>query len=303
MTNRESLQLAAFERTLTLLGRNNALINGIIKLMATKTELETSINAIRAINLEEEKGSQGAIIEFGAARTKLIDCTTTVQGTLIAFATGENNLVLLNSANFSVTHLTQSNHEGLYDKCKKILEIALPHKTVLGTDYKLPATAFDQLTAALEAYKLALPDKGLAKMQGVANTRKRKEAFDAASDVMDKLDNFMLIFRNTQPEFYSAYTDASHIGGRKYKKAGKTLVGGQVVDFETHQVIADAKISVVLQQSETYSGADGNFSLEIPTPGEITIKAEKAGYKLWEEDIIIEDEENVTMLVEMEKGE
>jgi hypothetical protein len=41
--------------------------------------------------------------------------------------------------------------------------------------------------------------------------------------------------------------------------------------------------------------------IKIPTPGEITIKAENAGYTLWEEDIIIEDEENVTMLVEMEK--
>ena len=41
--------------------------------------------------------------------------------------------------------------------------------------------------------------------------------------------------------------------------------------------------------------------IEIPITCELTIKAEKAGYTLWQVDIIIEDEENVTMLVEMEK--
>lgn len=301
MTNRESLQLAAFERTLTLLGRNNTLIQGITKLMETKTALETSIDAIRVINLEEEKGSDGAFIGFDTARTSLINCTTAVQGALIAFATGENNLVLLNAANFGVSHLKQSNHEGLYDKCKKILEFALPNKIILSSDYQLPATAIDQLAAALETYKLALPDKGLAKKESVANTRKRREAFEMAASIMEKLDNFMLMFRSTKPMFFKAYTDASHIGGRKNKKTSKTLVTGQVIDFETHAAIADAKISMVLQQSETFSGIDGNFSLEIPTPGEITIKAEKTGYKLWEDDIIIEEGESVTVLVEMEK--
>ncbi len=32
-------------------------------------------------------------------------------------------------------------------------------------------------------------------------------------------------------------------------------------------------------------------------------KAEKAGYTLWEDNIIIEEGESVTMLVEMELGE
>ncbi|MFA5300745.1 MAG: carboxypeptidase-like regulatory domain-containing protein, partial [Lutibacter sp.] len=83
----------------------------------------------------------------------------------------------------------------------------------------------------------------------------------------------------------------------------ETLVTGQAVDFETHEAIAETKISIVLQQAETYSGADGNFSLAIPVPGEITIKAEKQGYTLWEEDLIIGQGESMTVLVEMEKGE
>ncbi len=42
--------------------------------------------------------------------------------------------------------------------------------------------------------------------------------------------------------------------------------------------------------------------IEIPITCELPIKAEKAGYKLWEEDIIIEEGESMTILVEMEKG-
>jgi|JFJP01.2.fsa_nt_gi hypothetical protein len=42
------------------------------------------------------------------------------------------------------------------------------------------------------------------------------------------------------------------------------------------------------------------LSIEIPTAGEITFKAEKAGYTLWEEYLIIAENETVTMLMEME---
>jgi hypothetical protein len=303
MTNRESLQLAAFERTLTLLGNNNSIIQNITKLTETKTALNTAINAIRVINVEEEKGSGGAIGEFNAARIRLIDYTIAVQGALIAYATGENNHAMLEAANFSVSRLKQSSHESLYDKCKVIHELALPNKVKLNSDYQLPTTSIDQLATALETYKLALPDKGLAKKENVANTKKRKEAFELASGIMEKLDKFMLMFRSTQPVFYNAYLDASHIGGRQHKKPNnKTSVTGQVVDFETHEAIAEAKIAVVLQPSETYSDADGKFSIEIPVAGEITLKAEKAGYKLFEENLIVEEGESVTLLVEMEKG-
>jgi uncharacterized protein YpbB len=156
----------------------------------------------------------------------------------------------------------------------------------------------------LDNYRLALPKKDLVKKGSVANTKRRNEAFEQTSDIMAKLGNVLLMLRSVQPQFYESYLAAAHIGGYRSKKAkNQTLVTGQVVDFETHAAIADAKISVVLQQSETYSGADGNFSLAIPTPGEITIKAEKDGYTLWEDDIIIEAGESMAVLVEMEKGE
>jgi len=45
------------------------------------------------------------------------------------------------------------------------------------------------------------------------------------------------------------------------------------------------------------------FVSKIPVAGEITLKAEKAGYKIFEENLIIETGESVTLLVEMEKGE
>ncbi len=51
------------------------------------------------------------------------------------------------------------------------------------------------------------------------------------------------------------------------------------------------------------NAADGNFSLAIPTSGEITLQFAKAGYTHWEDDIIIEAGESMAVLVEMEKGE
>jgi hypothetical protein len=47
----------------------------------------------------------------------------------------------------------------------------------------------------------------------------------------------------------------------------------------------------------------GKFNTEIPFAGEITLKAEKAGYTLFETDLIIEAGKSVTLLVEMEKGD
>ena len=48
--------------------------------------------------------------------------------------------------------------------------------------------------------------------------------------------------------------------------------------------------------------AQCKFNLIIQIPSETTIKVEKAGYKLFETDLIIEVGESRTLLVEMEKG-
>ena len=47
----------------------------------------------------------------------------------------------------------------------------------------------------------------------------------------------------------------------------------------------------------------GKFNSKTPIAGEITLKTEKTGYKLWKDDLIFEAGESVKMLVEMEKGE
>ena len=304
MTNRETFQLAAFERTLALMDKNLTIIDDIPKIMAAKSDLAASINNIQLKIAEGVKGLGGAYVNFNEAKSKLLTTTLAVQGALIAYATGENKNELLKDIGISATSIKHLNNESLYGNCKYLYDLALPLKAALIADYKLPATATDQLSAALEAYRKALPDKGLAKKESAANTKARREAFEQTTDIMTRLGNLLLMFRSTQPDFYESYLNAAHIGGyHSKKKQNQTLVTGQVVDFETHAVIADAKISVVLQQSETYSGTDGNFSLAIPTPGELTIKAEKAGYTLWEDNIIIEEGEVVTMLVEMELGE
>lgn len=304
MTNREAYQLAAFERTLALMDKNLPIIDDVPKIMAAKNDLATSINNIQTINARGVQGLGGAYVNFNEAKSKLLTTTLAVQGALIAYATGENKNDLLKNVDISATFLKQSNNEMLYGNCKYLYDLALPLKAALIADYQLPATMTDQLNAALEAYKKALPDKGLAKKESTANTKARKEAFEQTTDIMTRLGNLLMMFRSTKPEFYESYLETAHIGGYpSKKKQQQTLVTGQVVDFETHAIIAGAKISIVLQQSETYSGTDGNFSLAIPTPGELTIKAEKAGYTLWEDDIIIEEGEVMTVLVEMEVGE
>jgi hypothetical protein len=304
MTNRKSLSLAAFERTLAVLDQNLPLIEGIPAIMEVKGTLATAINNIRLINVEVEKGVGGSYINFKEAKNNLIEATLAVQGALIAYATVQNNNDLLQMADIGLSLLKRTGNEALYDKCKLIHDLALPFKVVLASDYQLNESGFVQLATVLDNYRLALPKKDLVKKGSVANTKRRNEAFEQTSDIMAKLGNVLLMLRSVQPQFYESYLAAAHIGGYRSKKAkNQTLVTGQVVDFETHTAIADAKISVVLQQAETYSKNDGNFTLEIPTPGEVTIKAEKAGYTLWEDDIIIETGESMAVLVEMEKEE
>ena len=304
MNDRQNLQIAAFERTLLLLSRNLPIIQNSAVIMETKSALDESINAIRIINAKEVRGIGGTMDDFSDTKTLLTNTTIAVQGPLLAYAIAEDNNVILNAAKFGVSNLQRLSQEDFYDTCNEIYNLALPLKVKLTTTYNLPEATLTNLKTALDAYQQALPDKGLAKKNKTANTKKRNVAFENTTHIMIKLGLLMLMYRTTHPEFYQSYLDAAHIGGYSHKKKQyKTLVTGQAVDFETHEAIANAKISVVLQQSETYSAADGNFSLAVPTAGEITIKAEKAGYTLWEDDIIIENGENVTLLVEMEKEE
>lgn len=303
MNDRENLQLAAFERTLALLNNNLTIIQNIAAITETKNALDNVITQIRLLNIEEEKGMGGAMGSFMDAKNDLINTTLAVQGALIAYAIAENNHALIEAIDFGASYLRKASHQAMYDKCKVVYDLALPFKVALSTGYQLPQTTTEHLGIALETYRLALPNKDLAKQETAAKTKKRKTAFAKASEIMSKLGKLMLMFRSVQPEFFESYQEASYIGGYSSKKAkNQTFVTGQAVDFETHEAIAGAKISVVLQQAETFSGVDGNFSLAIPTPGEITIKAEKAGYNVWEDDIIIELGETVTVLVEIERN-
>ena len=168
MTNRESLQLAAFERALALMDQNLPIIQGIPAIMESKVTLLASIKNIRLINVEVEKGVGGIYINFNEAKNTLIEVTLAVQGALIAYCIVQNNNDLLQKVSFSLTEIKNSGNEGIYDKGKLIHDLALPLNAVLTDEYQMPETMISQLNTALDEYERMLPLKGLTKQESVA---------------------------------------------------------------------------------------------------------------------------------------
>ena len=75
------------------------------------------------------------------------------------------------------------------------------------------------------------------------------------------------------------------------------------MDFETHDALAGVTVKILGQEFEMVTGADGKFLLKVKNPGKIIIRAEKEGCTPWEDELIMEAGDVLTLLIEMEKIE
>jgi hypothetical protein len=134
-----------------------------------------------------------------------------IAGAVAAYAHKINNHELLTRVDTSLSILASGRGQNSSDKCKDILSAAKANLTVLG-DYDVKQGDLDNLSQLIDAYDLLAPAPQVARASSKSTSQALDAAFDKADGILNNsLDNLMLRFEDTQPEFFRDYMNARQI--------------------------------------------------------------------------------------------
>ncbi len=189
--------------------------------------------------------------------------------------------------------------------CNILIQKAGANLTNL-TDYGITQASIDAFKALVEQYQELVASPRLATSQRkTAGGLLTQHIHEAKLILKERVDVDAEHFATANPEFYSLYKNMRNIPDYGTRKKGQatTTINGDCVDFESHNALAGVIVKILGQNAEMVTGTDGKFSLKITNPGEVVLRAEKEGYTPWEDDLMMEAGDVLTILIEMEKIE
>ena len=189
-------------------------IPGFVKLQGN---LATEIAFIKTSAPKIVRRKTGSADDKQAARLAMCKAALILAGAVAAYAHDVANHELLVRVTTTLTALMSGRGQDSYDKCEDILSAATANLTVL-TDNAVVQADLDDLQRLLDEFEELLPQPRVA----ISSAKSTGQAIDASLDRIDGilnngLDNLMLKFEDTNPDFYNDYTNAriiiDHPGG------------------------------------------------------------------------------------------
>ena len=178
---------------------------GFVKLQGN---LATEIGFITQNAPQTLRHKTGSAEDKEAARLALCKAALIIAGAVAAYAHETGNHELLVRVDTTLTLLTSGRGQDSYSKCEDIHSAATANLAALG-DYGVAQAGLDNLQQLLDDYEELLPQPQVA----IGSAKSAGQAIDASLDRMDGilnngLDNLMLKYEDSNPDFYRDYTNA-----------------------------------------------------------------------------------------------
>jgi len=192
-----------------------------------KTEVETMDATVTAIEDKDKmlKGSESVSEEKLQTKELLLDTTLVICGVGIAYAAQIKDAGLKAMFNFTKSDLKEGNEKEIYTRCVGIGKAAEPILDKL-LPFNLPP---DQLTVQAEAasaFDKLIPAPREARTADKSIKEEMKILFKECDTLLNvRLDNMMLVYRKSYPDFYLEYTNARQIGGWSKGKGENAPMG------------------------------------------------------------------------------
>ena len=147
------------------------------------------------------------------ARDNMLNLAQLVCNLGITYASSTSDKELMPKFNFSPSELKEGLEKEVSKRCDDISKAALPILDKL-IDLGMPADQLDKLNVAVTDYQavISLP-------QSIINASKSAKEdmlkyIAVCDDILKlRLDKMMLLFKDTNPDFYNEYFNARYIGG------------------------------------------------------------------------------------------
>jgi|GEM_PF-1052724 hypothetical protein len=248
---------------------------------------------------------RGHAMDKEASRYEISATAFQISGQLSSYAKSISNNKLLKAVDYTSSQLNGMRDTTLTGACNILIKYATDNLDAL-EDYEITQAVIDSFRTSVNQYQALVASPRIAVSERKAAGGMLSQTIRETKLILkERLDLDAEHFKTINPEFYSFYKSAHDIPDYGTRKKGQkdTIINGECVDFETHNAKAGVTVKLLGQGVEMVTGVDGKYSLKVITPGEVILRAEMEGCIPWEDDLIVEKGDVLTILIEMEKIE
>lgn len=211
-----------------MLAANKSQWEAVQAIGTTIQAFEALLDEINACNLITGNNKKGETVQKKDLRMRIIERTMQVSSMLYALILQTNETYTGAKLDYTKTNLVKMRDMHLMVICETIIAQATAHLALLATA-DITAADIQSLSADIRTFAGLLPRQRLSVTGRKVTNENLKNLFAQADALLkNQLDRFMLRYKQTQPEFYSAYKNSRHVinyGVRHTKGKSEEKVG------------------------------------------------------------------------------
>ncbi len=289
--------------------------HGGITIAALAEYLETlaiTNSQIQEISRMQETETSGVAANKKQIRINLNTKVSDSARKLIAFATLNNNLILLAEVNYSESEFKNfidneipEKAQLIHSKAQEYLEELIPFGIAEETQLILQD--------AINEFREVINAPRISKMAKSQATKELVVLFKTAEDAIEKIDSIVELVRYTEPYFYNGYRLARKI---VITSSGKLAVKGLVTDAQSGEPLKGVTITFMHNGESTpaalaangepvvtkISAAKGGFNIKSLPAGVYRVSFKKMGYTEQFATVNVNDGELTTVDVALNKN-
>jgi hypothetical protein len=213
-------KLRMFESVYLVLTNHSQIFSQLTDLVANQQRLNDGIQQIAQYRQVQETDNSGLTETKIGLRANLITRELQLSAALKSYAISTNNKELKTKADYTKSNLSQAADPVLYDIGILLVNLATPLQPELNKYFITPEKLAEANTL-LADFHAAIPQKRVANSVSKVSTLNIGEIFNAISKMLkEETDVLMLLFAESEPDFYNAYKNARLI--LDYTGRGKT---------------------------------------------------------------------------------
>lgn len=186
---------------------NTPMVNAVNEMISLRDQLETQV-------LIQIDNTKGVAMSTKDLKEIMISKAIDVGGVVRGYAFDINDKKLAEQLNYSKSKIINKRDMLAVEDCKHIYDIAnnlVATKPIIAT-YQINAAKLADLKTSIDNYKTAIDTPRQATDVGSGATKKIKELIKKFDNLLNnRIDNLMLMYRVTNPDFYEAYVQSRMI--------------------------------------------------------------------------------------------
>ena len=210
-----------FETVDSVLDKNSSLFESMPELVSAHRMLKEGKTLILQYRQVQEAETSGLTTTKENVKTDFINSILKFSAALRAYATSTKNEDLKAKAHYVSSELKKVPDPILFDIGTLLFKLADPIKTAL-TKYSIGEDEIAEMKTLLPAFKVAYPQQRVATTESKMSTDNIDKVYKSTMKLLkDVIDELMLPFQFSQPDFYNTYKNARIIVNYSGRGKGK----------------------------------------------------------------------------------